>query len=119
MVEEASGSDSRPAPPQMPPPPPREALQQGRDPVSLVIPYKNPYALTAYYLAVFSLIPGIGGILGVAACALGITGLVYARRHPGARGHVHAWVGIVLGGLIALAHVALVLMALRSAIQYR
>src|SRR5262245_8078004 len=36
-----------------------------------IIPYKNPHALTAYYLGLFSIIPLIGFILGIVALALG------------------------------------------------
>ncbi|WP_153555855.1 hypothetical protein [Roseimaritima sediminicola] len=64
-----------------------------------VIPYKNPKALTAYYLGIFSLFPAIGLPLGVASIWLGILGLKARRQNPIIRGHVHAWIGIVLGVL--------------------
>ena len=67
-----------------------------------VIPYKNPKALLAYYFAVFALIPCVGLFLGYAALVLGILGLKYAKVHPEARGKVHAWIGIILGGFCAL-----------------
>jgi hypothetical protein len=67
--------------------------------VSTIIPYKNPKALAAYYLAVFSLIPCLGGLLGLAALILGFLGLSAASAHPEAKGKAHAWVGILLGGL--------------------
>ena len=86
-----------------PPPLPPE----GDDGVSVIIPYRNPYALTAYYLGIFSLIPCLGVILGLVAFVLGIKGLEYARKHEHARGRVHAWVGIVIGGLSLLAHLIL------------
>lgn len=73
--------------------------------MSTIVPYKNPNALTAYYLGVFSLIPGLGLLLGVGAIVLGITGLNYYNLYPRAKGKVHAWVGIVLGGLSAVAHI--------------
>lgn len=99
----------------IPPPPPRDETD---DPVSVVIPYKNPPALIAYYLAVFSLIPCLGILLGIAAVILGIMGLVYARDHEHARGRFHAWVGIVGGGLIALLNiVGLVLMVVLPAMS--
>ncbi len=84
-----------------PPPMPAPASDGG---VSVVIPYKNPKALIAYYLAVFSLIPCAGIPLGIAAVVLGILGLKFAAAHPTARGKVHAWVGIILGGLCALGY---------------
>ena len=73
-----------------------------------LIPYKNPKALTAYYVGVFSLIPCIGVLLAVAAIVLGVMGLKYAKQHPSARGQAHAIVGIVLGTLVILAHAGLV-----------
>lgn len=83
----------------VPPPIPSDPTGDG---VNLIIPYKNPCALIAYYLAVFSLIPCIGALLGLAAVILGIIGLVYAHNHEGARGRVHAWIGIVVGGFFFL-----------------
>ncbi|HTD66082.1 MAG TPA: GYF domain-containing protein [Candidatus Limnocylindria bacterium] len=81
-------------------------------PVSVVIPYKNPKALIGYYFGIFSLIPCIGLPLGIAAFVLGILGLKAAKAHPNARGKVHAWVGIILGGLCAVGNiVGVVLMA--------
>ena len=62
-----------------------------------VIPYKNGKALAAYYCGVFSLIPGLGCVLGVVAIVLGVLGLQYASQHPRARGKGHAVTGIVLG----------------------
>jgi len=37
------------------------------DAVSTIIPYRNAAALSAYYLAVFSVIPCVGALLGIAA----------------------------------------------------
>ncbi|WP_038161491.1 GYF domain-containing protein [Verrucomicrobium sp. BvORR106] len=67
-----------------------------------VIPYKNPQALTAYYLAVASLIPCIGILTGIPALVLGIKGLKRAKREPWIRGKAHAWIGIIVGGGLAL-----------------
>lgn len=67
-----------------------------------VIPYKNPQALTAYYLAVASLIPCIGILTGIPALVLGIKGLKRAKREPWIRGKAHAWIGIIMGGGLAL-----------------
>ena len=64
-----------------------------------VIPYKNGMALAAYYCAVFSFIPLAGCLLGPVAIVLGVMGIVYANKHPKARGTGHAVVGI-LGGLV-------------------
>ena len=61
-----------------------------------VIPYKNPKALIAYYL-------GIGSLLifplGFASVVLGFMGLADRKRNPVIKGSIHAWIGIVLGGL--------------------
>jgi len=65
-------------------------------------------ALVGYYLAVFSLIPCAGFILGLAALILGIIGLRLAKKQPTAKGKAHAWVGIILGGLIFLAHLVFI-----------
>lgn len=62
-----------------------------------VIPYKNVPALFAYYLGVFSLIPCFP--LGIAALILGIVGLRRVKANPAIRGTVHAWIGIIVGGL--------------------
>jgi hypothetical protein len=75
-----------------------------------LIPYKNAPALWAYYLGIFSLIPIVGLPLGLAALVLGIKGEAKARQHPETQGKVHAWVGIVLGGVCALGNILLVLM---------
>jgi DNA-directed RNA polymerase subunit RPC12/RpoP len=75
-----------------------------------LIPYKNPKALWAYYLGLFSLIPCFGIFLGVAAFVLGTKGLKYAKSHSEARGEVHAWVGIIMGGLCILFYVLLLVL---------
>lgn len=92
-----------------------EAPPAAGDVTGGVIPYKNMPALLAYYLAVFSLIPCIGAILGLAALFLGIRGLGHARLHPEARGQVHAWIGILVGGSLGLLWTALTLFTILSA----
>ncbi len=64
-----------------------------------LIPYKNPQALIAYYLGLFSLFPVLGFFLAVPAVILGIRGLVARRRNPVIKGSVHAWIGIIMGGM--------------------
>jgi hypothetical protein len=85
-----------------------------RDPteeaVSTIIPYKNPRALIAYYLGVFSLIPCAGLLLGPAAFILGILGLRYVKVHPTAKGTGHAIAGIVLGSLTTLGNWGIVIL---------
>ena len=73
-----------------------------------LIPVKNMQALIAYYLAVFSLIPVLGIPLGITALVLGIRGLGYAKAHPEAKGAIHAWIGIALGGFSAVAYLSLI-----------
>ena len=80
--------------------------------ISSVIPYKNVPALIGYYVAVFALagvcIPGFGAVLSIPALVLGIIGLRRAKANPQAKGKVHAWIGIIAGGLFTLWHVAMV-----------
>lgn len=66
------------------------------------VPYKNGYALAAYYLGIFAFIPGVGILLGVPAFILGLKGRKLAAKYPQARGKAHAWVGIIMGGLFGL-----------------
>ncbi len=67
-----------------------------------LIPYKNPHALTAYYLGLFSLAPCIGLPLGIGGLVLGIMGLKKRRENPVIKGSVHAWIGIIMGGTMAV-----------------
>src|SRR5580704_12064511 len=74
------------------PPPLHAASPQPDSAIATIIPYRNAPALVAYYLGVFSLIPCIGFVLGIAAFIFGIFGLRLARLHPEAKGKVHAWI---------------------------
>lgn len=65
--------------------------------VSSIIPYKNPLALTAYYLGFASLLFPLGSIFGLPAIILGIVGFMKSRSNPNAKGTAHAIVGILLG----------------------
>ena len=67
-----------------------------------VIPYKNPQALVAYYLGVFSAIPFFGLFLGIAAVVLGKLGLDKRNMNPAIKGTVHAWIGIGCGSFFTL-----------------
>jgi DNA-directed RNA polymerase subunit RPC12/RpoP len=78
------------------------------DQLAIFIPYRNAPALWAYYLGVFALIPCFGFFLGIAAIILGIKGASNARKHPEAKGGVHSWVGIILGSLVVLGHLAVI-----------
>ena len=66
-------------------------------------PYKNPKALAAYYLGLFSLLPIIGLPLGIAAFVFGILGLRDRSKKPAIKGSLHAGIGIGCGGITALA----------------
>ena len=76
--------------------------QEGGDATGGIIPYKNPSALIAYYCAVFSLIPFIGIAVGIPGIILGVRGLRKRKANPSIGGAVHAWIGIILGGLMTL-----------------
>ncbi len=90
-------------------PMPVQAANQG-DGTGGVIPYKNPAALAAYYLGLFSLFPLLGLILAVPAFVLGIVGLRQRKRNPAIKGSVHAWIGIVMGGIFTVIWGAVVVM---------
>ena len=79
-----------------------ESLPEEKDdaPMSRVIPYKNPPALIGYYLGIFSLFPCFP--IGIAAFVLGIIGWRRVLKNPELHGSVHAWIGIILGGLFGL-----------------
>ena len=96
-----------------PVPPPRAAPAPAADSgLNKLIPYRNSLALAAYYCGIFSLIPCLGLVLGVVALVLGVMGWRKYCAQPACGGSVHAWVGIVLGGLCALGNmVAIVIMA--------
>jgi len=87
----------------MPPPVPMKGDETGG-----IIPYKNPQALIAYYLGIFGLIPLFGFFLAVPAFILGILGLLKKKKNPVIKGSVHAWIGIILGGLSIAGHLAVV-----------
>ena len=90
------------------PPPGSYPQPQGYPPqpaasgLEAMIPTRNPSALTAYYLGIFSIIPCFAIPMGIAAVVLGLRGLKLFREHPEVRGRTHAWVGIIAGGLFAL-----------------
>lgn len=81
-----------------------------------LIPYKNPHALIAYYLGLFSLFPCVGLLLAIPALILGIMGLKRYRANPIIRGSVHAWIGIIMGGLMTVVWSASILLVIVVAI---
>ena len=89
-VDDISSTVTAPGPP---------AASPKGDATGGVIPYKNPPALIAYYCGVFSLIPIIGIVAGIPGVIFGFVGLSRSRANPPIKGAVHAWIGIILGGL--------------------
>jgi len=83
-------------------------LATGNETVAAIIPYRNPQALVAYYLGLFSILPVLGFFMGVTAFILGIRGLLFASRNPQAKGKVHAWVGIICGGIFGLVNLLII-----------
>lgn len=90
----------------------------GGDATGGLIPYKNTPALLGYYMSVFSLIPGLGNILGLVAAIFGFIGLSNKKKNPAIKGTAHCWVAIVLGMLTFLIYngviVGSIVMALAS-----
>ncbi|MFT3684161.1 MAG: hypothetical protein QM783_04400 [Phycisphaerales bacterium] len=101
------------------PPTAAGALPQGETDVGVVIPYKNGAALAGYYTSVASLIPVVGLIAGPVAVFLGIKGLQAVKANPKVHGTAHAWVAIILGGLVSLAYVALIILMIVAALTHR
>ena len=79
------------------------------DSLRRLIPYRNPAALWAYYLAIFSLLPCFP--LGIAAFVLGLRGLTAVKERPLIHGTAHAWIGVVLGGFCALVWLVVTILA--------
>ncbi|OQB22936.1 MAG: hypothetical protein BWY12_00111 [candidate division BRC1 bacterium ADurb.Bin183] len=89
---------------------PQPAITQRADyTIGGLIPYKNPYALIAYFLGFFSIIPFLGLPLGIGACVLGLEGFKFAKEHPEAKGERHAKVGVLLGGFFGFLNIVLVI----------
>lgn len=87
-------------------------------PMSVMIPYRNGAALTAYYLGIFAFIPVLGILLGAAAFVLGVIGLKARQRRPEIHGSVHAWIGIIIGGGLALLQVIIFIAFSLAAASY-
>ena len=73
----------------------------GDETVATIIPYKNPSALIAYYLGLFSCcpVPVLGLAMGIVSIVLAVKGFKAARLNPKAHGKAHAWVGIICGSI--------------------
>lgn len=77
------------------------------DIMASIIPVRNPKALIGYYLAVFSVIPFLGILLGIGGFVLGVMGLKEATRNPAIKGKSHAWVAILVGGFFGFGYLIL------------
>jgi hypothetical protein len=69
------------------------------DPASTIGPELNPTARTAYWYAVFGMIPFVGLVLGPLALVWGILGLRREEANPSVRGRARSLAGIILGSL--------------------
>jgi uncharacterized protein YqgC (DUF456 family) len=96
MAQQPSNRFSDPVPTAYPASPPSK--KEGGH----LIPYRNPMALIGYYLAVLSLVPGLGLLTGPIAIILGFLGYATYRREPDRHGQVHAVIAIVLGLICTL-----------------
>jgi hypothetical protein len=63
-------------------------------------------------LAIFSI---ICGPLGIASVILGFIGLQKHKQNPAVHGVAHAWIGIILGGVMVLINIAILLLLLTAA----
>jgi len=104
-LPEFTAAFAPPAPPgSLPAPlpgPPPIAPRPGR-------PAKNLKALVAATLGIFSMVPPVGAVLGIPAVVLGISGLGFYQQNPASGGKVHAWIGIIFGGLFAVGYWVLI-----------
>jgi Domain of unknown function (DUF4190) len=97
--DEFDDSDDAPAPKR------RKPAGTGGEGFATLVPFRNKFALFAYYCGIFAWIPVLCFLLGPIAMVLGIIGLFKARKHPKAHGTGHAIAGIVCGFLAPLAWV--------------
>lgn len=94
-----------------------QVIVSNEDTLTSLIPIKNKQALISYYLGVFSLLPILGIPLGIAAFILGIRGVKFAKIHPEAKGAIHAWVGLILGGFFGLCNILLIVIPMYFALH--
>lgn len=70
-----------------------------------LIPTKNGFALAAYYIGVFSLIPCTALLLAPLAVIFGVLGIEAIKRNPTLPGTAHAIAGIVLGSITFIVNI--------------
>lgn len=107
MLVRAGGDDERPAmsEPMLAailnaPPTVSTGLRPPQDDgVSVLIPYRNPPALTGYYIGIVSWLPLVGLLAGPMAIVLGVKGLRRCAKEPRVRGMAHAWIAIIMGSI--------------------
>lgn len=104
--------DRTPPPPGPPPIPttvggPARYQESAVPALGVLVPTKNPHSLWSYYLGIFSLIPCLGILMGIAAIILGAMAIKRFNANPAIRGRTHAIVGIVAGALCILIQIAL------------
>ncbi|HWB19304.1 MAG TPA: DUF4190 domain-containing protein [Phycisphaerales bacterium] len=80
----------------------------------MMVPYHNGPALAGYYVAVASLICGLGLVLGPVAVILGIIGYRKYVRQPEVRGMTHAWVAMIVGGAVFVLNVAAIVLIINN-----
>jgi hypothetical protein len=102
-------------PPAAPPTSPQPLPPQPDSGMAVMIPYKNQPALIGYYMAVASLIPGVGLLTGPIAVGLGIAGLRKRLKHPEVHGIAHAWIAIILGAMCTIGYAGLIVWGIVAA----
>jgi Domain of unknown function (DUF4190) len=87
----------------------------------MLLPVGRPTsAIAAGYLALFSVLPLIGLLPGVAAVICGMTALKSIRNDPSLLGKGRAWFGIILGGLTtAITAIFIAIGIISAMIQHR
>lgn len=86
----------------------------------MLLPVGRPAtAIAAGYLALFSILPLIGLLPGVAAIICGVVALRSIRENPELSGKGRAWFGIIMGGLTTVATILLVIFGLLEEMSRR
>lgn len=73
---------------------------------------KNRMAIIALILAILSLLPCIGVILGFFAIFFGFLGLRRFKQLPQIKGNLSAWAGILLGGFTITLHILVIILSI-------